>query len=439
MFGGLPYMLIFLAVACATTGCSPSRVDYTGFTVRFYKYKYWGTAGWGPVFFTSGYQKKLETTIHRVTEINFQHSNITDYNIVHGQIYGYNTTISNFSAELSAYYKAPVSGVYTFRLAADNGASLQFGRGTSCCNDASGSVSGRFYINTLGPRGGGGSTDKNVNIASFHLQKGVYYPLKIVTFNWRGNSGLNLKVTDPQGNIIPDFGSHVFKAHFDESLCYTTITSLWRRSFRSTTTKTATPTNTVIVYVPRPKPRRAARYVPQIVEVTSSAPSVVETSSYRYPHAEAPSSVSQIMETSRFISLSAEVSSSVSQIVETTSSAPPIVETTSSAPPIVETTSSAPQIVETTSSAPPIVETTSSAPPIVETTSSAPPTCEKIKFGTSTCEKIKFGTSNCGDHKFGSPDCEKIKFGTSTCEKIKLGTSTCENLKFGSPDCGEIS
>ncbi|KAM9907479.1 hypothetical protein OXX69_006418, partial [Metschnikowia pulcherrima] len=247
----LYFAAALVGVVSAATGCTPTTVGKNGFDARFYQYTLNDDVGWENDFFSSLYKTTLMNTVRGVTSINFQYSNQPNWVPINNHIYGYYTSISNFALELSGFYKAPVSGTFTFRLAADNGASLQFGSGQSCCDDASGSVTGDFSINTLGPYGGGGNTAVNVNQASFSLTKGVYYPVKIVMFNWMGNTGLNLQVTDPSGNKISDFGSQVFQATFKNSKCYTTVTSVWTNTFTSTTTQTGASTDTVVVEIPK--------------------------------------------------------------------------------------------------------------------------------------------------------------------------------------------
>ncbi|OBA23098.1 hypothetical protein METBIDRAFT_34690, partial [Metschnikowia bicuspidata var. bicuspidata NRRL YB-4993] len=211
------YVLSVLsAVSAATSGCIPSSIGSTGFTARFYSYGYRDTSGWDADFFSTGYKTTLMETVTEVTAINFDLA-VLSSEASYGYVYGYYTTVSNFAVELSAFYLAPSTGTFTFNLAADNGASLQFGSGQGCCNDASGSVSGAFSIDTLGPAGGGGSTSENTQTASFSLTEGVYYPIKIVMFNWVGNAGLSLTMTDPSGNTVSDLGPYVSQLTFDNS------------------------------------------------------------------------------------------------------------------------------------------------------------------------------------------------------------------------------
>ncbi|KAM9933743.1 hypothetical protein OXX80_006643 [Metschnikowia pulcherrima] len=253
--------------ATATTGCKPAKINYYGFVARIYRYHLNSHMGWHPDFFSDHYkryhwshgpenrlknnikeQKPLKV-VKKIKNINFD-IHASSYEIVHGEVYGYPMTVSNFTLELSGYFRAHSTGTYTFRLAADNGATLQFGSGLTCCDDASGSVSGKFHIETMGPHGGGGNTAKNVHMASFDLTEGIYYPVKIVMFNWRGNAGLHLSATDPSGETTTEFGRAVFQGKFDQK-CTTTVTSAWKKTFTSTKTQLGASTNTVVVRVPK--------------------------------------------------------------------------------------------------------------------------------------------------------------------------------------------
>ncbi|KAM9918300.1 hypothetical protein OXX59_008757 [Metschnikowia pulcherrima] len=253
--------------ATATIGCKPAKINYYGFVARIYRYHLNSHMGWHPDFFSDHYkryhwshgaenrlknnimeQKPLKV-VKKIKNINFD-IHASSYEIVHGEVYGYPMTVSNFTLELSGYFRAHSTGTYTFRLAADNGATLQFGSGLTCCDDASGSVSGKFHIETMGPHGGGGNTAKNVHMASFDLTEGIYYPVKIVMFNWRGNAGLHLSATDPSGETTTEFGRAVFQGKFDQK-CTTTVTSAWKKTFTSTRTQLGASTNTVVVRVPK--------------------------------------------------------------------------------------------------------------------------------------------------------------------------------------------
>ncbi|KAM9918938.1 hypothetical protein OXX59_008301 [Metschnikowia pulcherrima] len=279
----LYFATALVGVVSATSGCTPTAVGQSGFDGRFYSYGLNDLVGWDKDFFSSLYKTTLLHTVTGITDINFQYYDQPNAVPLYDNLFGYYTTYSNYTLELSGFYKAPVSGTFNFRLAADNGASLQFGSGQSCCDDASESVTGDFSINTLGPYGGGGNTDINVNQASFSLTKGVYYPVKIVMFNWTGNTGLNLIVTDPVGNIVRNFGSQVFQATFDTK-CYTTSTSVWGNTFTSTTTQSGGKTQTVVVEIPKATTTTTATWSHSFVSTSTATGTLSDTVIVEVPH-----------------------------------------------------------------------------------------------------------------------------------------------------------
>ncbi|WPK23574.1 hypothetical protein PUMCH_000815 [Australozyma saopauloensis] len=232
--------------------CQPSRVLGSGFNVVFYDYPYYRDDGWQPGWFEGGYKNNAITATKKgVQDIYFSNQTVP-WGVVRGTVYDTEVNISNFAMELSGFFKADYTGTYTFTLKADNGASLQLGAGQSCCDDAGGSVGGGFNIFTLGPRGGGGDVDANTNryTASFDLQEGRYYPVKLVYFNWVTNAGLDLSYVDPKGTTVKNFANKISQLQFDNGVCITSTTEYWTNKYTSTTTRTGKSTNTVVVELP---------------------------------------------------------------------------------------------------------------------------------------------------------------------------------------------
>ncbi|SGZ47050.1 CIC11C00000002377 [Sungouiella intermedia] len=242
--------LLAVVVIADTGGCVPDSLTGNGFKVNFYRYGLNDPVGWTKGFFETGYKANgIFASLPIVSDINFLFDAVFN-KVVSGTIYGVPLSISNYTIELSGFFLPQVSGDYTFYLNADNGASLQFGAGTSCCNDPLGSITGDFSIDTLGPAGGGGNVDANSNTATFSLVAGTYYPIKIVTFNWLGNGGLKLYYIDPNNNQVSTFSNVVYQATFSDGACFTTVTTTWGNVFSSTTTITNHQMNTVLVGVP---------------------------------------------------------------------------------------------------------------------------------------------------------------------------------------------
>ncbi|QBM88664.1 agglutinin-like ALS [Metschnikowia aff. pulcherrima] len=242
----------FTVAEAAVAGCSPFYTTGFGFNAKFYTYDLLSEAGWEPDFFTSGYRTTLTNTARAVTGANYQTYFLPPSAVDYNYIYGYYTTSTNFAVELSGFFRAPLSGKYTFHLNANAGASFQLGTSGTCCNDAAYSDLGDLAINTLG------TTDADPDLVSYKLLAGGYYPVKIVLFNSRGNAGLQVTVKDPFGFTLPDMGLQVFQANFRNSQCgpittgVTTVTSQWKKTYTSTTTKTGKGTNTVVVVAPKP-------------------------------------------------------------------------------------------------------------------------------------------------------------------------------------------
>lgn len=127
-----------------------------------------------------------------------------------GTLYGmpYMQTIG-FSLEFTGYYLAPQTGSYTFMFRADDGASLQFGSGSSCCQDLQNGHSAPLeVVSTTG--GDDPLTPRSKVILpsseyTVRLKKGVYYPMRVVYFNDLASFVFQLEVTRPDGTTTSDW------------------------------------------------------------------------------------------------------------------------------------------------------------------------------------------------------------------------------------------
>lgn len=127
-----------------------------------------------------------------------------------GNIYGKSGLQTvGFSLEFDGYYLAPQTGSYTFSLKADDGASLQFGRGSSCCQDLqNGHFAPLEVVSTTGgddpliPRS---KVELPSSEYTVHLTKGVYYPMRVVYFNDLASFIFQLEVTRPDGTTTSDW------------------------------------------------------------------------------------------------------------------------------------------------------------------------------------------------------------------------------------------
>ncbi|KAM9894119.1 hypothetical protein OXX79_008910, partial [Metschnikowia pulcherrima] len=241
MFRSIVAFAAFLSVTLAALrGCDPSTISNQGFTVNFYKYPRLGTAfKTESDYYTTGYkQYGFLKTVTGVTALNYATNSASD-KAYYGLLYGYNLTVSNFTMSIGGYFLAQQTGDYVFTMYADDGGYLQFGAGTSCCGDALDDVSGDSFK----------AQWPNTATATFNLQKGVYYPIKIVFVNWSGPGGLNLKYVAPDGTTTTEVGSQVYQV---QQVCTRTTTRTWTGSQTTTITTGNSFYESVIVEVPTP-------------------------------------------------------------------------------------------------------------------------------------------------------------------------------------------
>lgn len=219
----------------------------SGFDVKYYRYPLSSRIGYNdPNFFLSTYTQQggLITTKTGVTDINF--SFVAGQNI---PIYGTTIANSNFTLELTGYYYAPLTGLYTFTLQGDDGASMQVGAGTDCCGSVLDSVTGQFSIKSVFQAG------VNPTTTVQQLTAGTYYPIKIVYFQIVGMGRLNLNVIQPDGTSLSTFNT-VKQIVIDPSSCQatTTITKTWTGTATTTKTNPIVPGNSVTIEVDIPIP-----------------------------------------------------------------------------------------------------------------------------------------------------------------------------------------
>ncbi|SGZ51032.1 CIC11C00000001727 [Sungouiella intermedia] len=200
----VPWLVVFLFTILlfsenAAASCLPLRLSAPGLNVNFYGYDLRTRVGWNDDYFTGGYKNGgLKKTVENVVDINFSFPSTRSRVVVNGNIYGYPLTISNFSMELTGYFRADYTGTHTFTIVADDGVTLQFGNGVYCCDDVNGALGNTsFGINSL--RGYGGNPPANPSTFSVQLQAGRYYPMKLIFFNWDGILQLDVSYVNPLG------------------------------------------------------------------------------------------------------------------------------------------------------------------------------------------------------------------------------------------------
>ncbi|CAI6485401.1 BFH_HP2_G0016120.mRNA.1.CDS.1 [Saccharomyces cerevisiae] len=176
-------------------------------------------------------------------------------------LFGFYTTPTNVTVEMTGYFLPPQTGSYTFKFATvDDSAILSVGGATAfdCCAQQQPPItSTNFTINGIKPWGG--SLPPNVE-GTVYMYAGFYYPMKVVYSNAVSWGTLPISVTLPDGTAISDdFEGYVYS--FDDDLTQsdctipdpsnytitgliTTTTEPWTGTFTSTSTEMTTVTGT---------------------------------------------------------------------------------------------------------------------------------------------------------------------------------------------------
>ncbi|CAI4437333.1 AFI_G0016420.mRNA.1.CDS.1 [Saccharomyces cerevisiae] len=176
-------------------------------------------------------------------------------------LFGFYTTPTNVTVEMTGYFLPPQTGSYTFKFATvDDSAILSVGGATAfdCCAQQQPPItSTNFTINGIKPWGG--SLPPNVE-GTVYMYAGFYYPMKVVYSNAVSWGTLPISVTLPDGTAISDdFEGYVYS--FDDDLTQsdctipdpsnytitgliTTTTEPWTGTLTSTSTEMTTVTGT---------------------------------------------------------------------------------------------------------------------------------------------------------------------------------------------------
>ncbi|KAM9911271.1 hypothetical protein OXX69_003674 [Metschnikowia pulcherrima] len=207
---------VFVTLAFAESSIAPSRYHGEGFNVEFYAYELGSVIGWESGFFEDFCKicRRLDSP-KNVMDINYhflQHPKNRNFN----NIYNSRQTVTNMVVHSYAYFRPSVTGSYTFKLAADDGAQLTVGPMKLPCEFSTKFETETFKLKALKSINDQAEPVVSVNEGSVRLIEGFYYPVNVTSFNSQGNAKLELSVIDPLGNEIADFGEHVIQATFDE-------------------------------------------------------------------------------------------------------------------------------------------------------------------------------------------------------------------------------
>ncbi|CAI6381427.1 BBF_HP2_G0000150.mRNA.1.CDS.1 [Saccharomyces cerevisiae] len=175
-------------------------------------------------------------------------------------LFGFYTTPTNITLEMTGYFLPPQTGSYTFSFATvDDSAILSVGGSIAfecCAQEQPPITSTNFTINGIKPWHG--SLPDNI-AGTVYMYAGFYYPMKIVYSNAVSWGTLPISVTLPDGTTVSDdFEGYVYT--FDNNLSQpnctipdpsnytvsTTITTTepWTGTFTSTSTEMTTITGT---------------------------------------------------------------------------------------------------------------------------------------------------------------------------------------------------
>ena len=297
--------------ADAIRGCNGAgRVSSAGFHVDYYHYpmKYVGGTDCydvDPTYGSTDYQQGGYKTYgggyigssDGVTNVTFGMTIQTArcYSIINGNLpaaFNYPETIalSNFTMVLSGYFYARMTGDYQFLLNnVDEAAYGSIGAGNAfdCCQKSD-TISNPTTFDF-------GVTSSSVTVS---MQAGVFYPLRVLYLNARGNLAMQFQFVDPNGLQHPTFNGYIFNFPDDSSgngcpIIDATTTEPWTQTFTSTyTTETAcevadgSSTTEVLVVVKTPVVQTATTtYTPWTGATTNSigTGTVTETGSDGIP------------------------------------------------------------------------------------------------------------------------------------------------------------
>ena len=235
-----------LGMSNPVQGCPGPKVLRSGFDVTFYSYPLNDHRGYdGSWYFLGGYKEMGSITGNTTGVTDISHKKAAIDSLSHsGEIYGETVQITNFGMVLTGWFYAEQSGNYVFTVPfEDEGISIQFGRGKSCCGDFDDNIVTEdiawFTITQPSPN----------RIYSAQLTEGLYYPMRLVYFNALGGSKIQVPWTMPDGTKRNDFKNVRQIDTKDNCPVFTTVTSGIHSTEYTTTRTDQTTTETDIVIV----------------------------------------------------------------------------------------------------------------------------------------------------------------------------------------------
>ena len=146
-------------------------------------------------------------------------------------LFGFYTTPTNVTVEMTGYFLAPENGSYTFYFdTADDSAILSIGgdKAFQCCEqEQSPATSTDFTINAIS-----GNTDSSLE-GSVYMYAGYYYPMKVVFSNADFSASLPISMSLPNGTMVfDDFDGYVYSFENNPAQADCTITDPARHTVK---------------------------------------------------------------------------------------------------------------------------------------------------------------------------------------------------------------
>ncbi|CAB4254166.1 uncharacterized protein KABA2_03S14036 [Maudiozyma barnettii] len=137
--------------------------------------------------------------------------NTDDQSVGNIDMFGFSTTVSNITVELSGYLYTPQTGNYVFSLNnIDDAASITVGSTVAfdCCAQSDQNFGSVYYSDVISLKP---STYSAPTVSSnIFLRAGNYYPVKIVYVNMKSVARLGTSLTLPDGTVVSNWGSMVY-------------------------------------------------------------------------------------------------------------------------------------------------------------------------------------------------------------------------------------
>lgn len=233
-----PTLFSAVKAGLAPSACDMENLSGTsGGTVRFFDYGAGDTTSLHDIDFLSGgyLNNTYVDTITGVQDLEWD-SGWPATNPPYGFT---GVPIENFLMEITGYYYAPQTGIYTVSTHVDDSITIFMGAGDAfdCCGQHNDFEASNFIFTNVYGAG--------VNSREVYLEAGYYYPFKVVYINYMERAFLKVTMNLPDGTHDPTIGNNLYAfPDVDPSECAVISKT------HSFTTSTVTGYTTTTKYVP---------------------------------------------------------------------------------------------------------------------------------------------------------------------------------------------